>query len=391
MGENPIAILATLLAIVGLADWLGRQRGFRHAGAAAMAILLGALLANLGILPVAQDGVAAYDMVFALVTPSAIFLVLLEANLGALRQAGPRMLLAFVLGAIGTVAGVLVATAVVPLEIGDRMAPLAGMLAGTYIGGSANFNAVALEYGMNREGTLYTATIVADNVMTMVWIVVTLLLPALMRRLGAAPRLPPLDAAALPADAPVADTATPTVAVPVPLPDTLAISLPLALAVATVMLSTAVAAYAATAGWRVPSILVVTTVALLIAQLPVAARMTLAKPLGIWGLYLFLAAVGASADLEALMQAGRLGLLLFAFIIIVLAVHGVLIVAYGLLTRTDPDIIAIASTANIGGATTAFALAESFGRKDLVLPGILVGTLGTALGTYVGLALAGLL
>ncbi|PZO11028.1 MAG: hypothetical protein DCF27_01355 [Lysobacteraceae bacterium] len=145
MGGHPLTVLATLLATVALADWLGRQRGLHYAGAAAMAILLGALLANLGILPVAQDGVAAYDMVFALVTPSAISLVLLEANLRALRQAGPRMLLAFALGAVGTVAGVLVATAVVPLEIGDRMAPLAGMLAGTYNGGSANFNAVALE------------------------------------------------------------------------------------------------------------------------------------------------------------------------------------------------------------------------------------------------------
>lgn len=134
MGENAVSVLAILLATVALADWLGRQRGFRHAGAAAMAILLGALLANLGVLPVAQDGVAVYDMVFALVTPSAIFLVLLEANLRALRLAGPRMLLAFALGAVGTVAGVLVATAVVPLEIGDRMAPLAGMLTASYIG-----------------------------------------------------------------------------------------------------------------------------------------------------------------------------------------------------------------------------------------------------------------
>ncbi len=389
MGDNPIAVLAMLLAAVALADWLGRRRGFRHAGAAAMAIVLGALLANLGVLPVAHEGVAAYDMVFALVTPAAIFLVLLEANLRALRQAGPRMLLAFALGAMGTVAGVLVATAVVPLDIGDRLAPLAGMLAATYIGGSANFNAVAIEYGMTGEGTLYTATIMVDNVMTMVWIVVTLLLPTLMRRLGAAPRLLALDAAAFPGPAPA--TATPAAGLPPPLPDTLAISLPLALAVATVALSTALAAYAAAAGWRVPSILLVTSVALLVAQFPIASRMTLAKPLGIWGMYLFLAAVGASADLASLMQAGALGLSLFAFVITVLVVHGLVVVVYGLLSRTDADIIAIASTANIGGATTAFALAESFGRKDLVLPGILAGTLGTALGSYIGIALASML
>ncbi len=389
MGENPIVVLAILLAAVALADWLGRRRGFRHAGAAAMAIVLGALLANLGVLPVAHDGVAAYDMVFALVTPAAIFLVLLEANLRALRQAGPRMLLAFALGAIGTVAGVLVATAVVPLDVGDRLAPLAGMLAATYIGGSANFNAVAIENGMTGEGTLYTATIVVDNVMTMVWIVVTLLLPTLMRRLGAAPRLRPQGGEAHLAPAPA--TGAPAAGLPPPLADTLAISMPLALAVSTVALSTAVAAYAATAGWRVPSILLVTSVALLIAQLPVASRMTLAKPLGIWGMYLFLAAVGASADLASLMQAGSLGLALFGFVIIVLVVHGLVIVLYGLLSRTDADVIAIASTANIGGATTAFALAESFGRRDLVLPGILAGTLGTALGSYIGIALASML
>ncbi|MFY2764645.1 DUF819 family protein [Arenimonas sp. MALMAid1274] len=61
------------------------------------------------------------------------------------------------------------------------------------------------------------------------------------------------------------------------------------------------------------------------------------------------------------------------------------------LTRTSPEIIAIASTANLRGATTAFVLAESFDRKVLVMPGILVGTSGTALGTYGALALAGIL
>jgi uncharacterized membrane protein len=46
--------------------------------------------------------------------------------------------------------------------------------------------------------------------------------------------------------------------------------------------------------------------------------------------------------------------------------------------------IAIVSQANIGGGTTAIALAETFGRKELIVPAILVGTLGNALGTYLG-------
>ena len=38
--------------------------------------------------------------------------------------------------------------------------------------------------------------------------------------------------------------------------------------------------------------------------------------------------------------------------------------------------------------TSALALAKSLGRGDLVLPGILAGSLGTALGTFAGFAVA---
>ena len=42
------------------------------------------------------------------------------------------------------------------------------------------------------------------------------------------------------------------------------------------------------------------------------------------------------------------------------------------------------ANANIGGSTTAFVVARSLGREDLVLPAILVGALGNAIGTYAG-------
>ncbi len=46
--------------------------------------------------------------------------------------------------------------------------------------------------------------------------------------------------------------------------------------------------------------------------------------------------------------------------------------------------MAVASQANIGGGTSALALARSLNRPDLVLPAILIGSLGLALGTYLG-------
>jgi uncharacterized membrane protein len=59
--------------------------------------------------------------------------------------------------------------------------------------------------------------------------------------------------------------------------------------------------------------------------------------------------------------------------------------------RQSPVLAAIASQANIGGGTTALALARSLAREDLVLPAILVGSVGTALGTFVGFWVVGLL
>ena len=53
--------------------------------------------------------------------------------------------------------------------------------------------------------------------------------------------------------------------------------------------------------------------------------------------------------------------------------------------------IIIASNANIGGPTTAAAMAVSKGWTKLVGPAMLVGTLGYVLGTYAGLLVGSIL
>ena len=71
-------------------------------------------------------------------------------------------------------------------------------------------------------------------------------------------------------------------------------------------------------------------------------------------------------------------------LILVVLYLGLLFVIIGGLIYRDWDMISIASQANIGGGASAIALAESFNRKELILPAILVGSLGNALGTYLG-------
>jgi len=68
----------------------------------------------------------------------------------------------------------------------------------------------------------------------------------------------------------------------------------------------------------------------------------------------------------------------------VLLVHGLMQFGVGRLLRLSPETLAIASSANVGGTLTILPIARGLRRMDLLLPGILVGSLGNAIGTYAG-------
>jgi len=375
--------LAVLAGTVLAADRLARTSFGRRLGAALIAIVVAAVLANVGVIPSASNAPPLYEAIFGVVAPIALFLMMLDVRLDRLRAAGKPMLIAFGAGTVGILAGVTLALAVTDARevFGERLAPLAGMFAATYTGGGANFNAVALHYGMQKEGVLFAGALAIDNIMTTAWIAVTLAMPAMLGRwLGGARAV----AAPTPAEATTAEES--------PGPFTLtALAAPLALGLAAWWLTEVSADWLSGRGLNVPSILVITTLGLVLAQLPWARHLAGARPLGLYAIYLFLAVVGAHAELAALGQLGRIGVSMIAFVTVVLLVHGLVIVGAGRVLRYDVQLVAIASTANVGGATTAMALAESFRRHDLLLPGILAGSLGNALGTYLGFLVVGLL
>ena len=84
-------------------------------------------------------------------------------NLKRIVRESGRMLLIFLIGAIGVVMGAILAFYLI--EIGDEAYKLAGVFIGTYTGGSVNFMAVGktLEF---LDSPLFSATIVVDNVFT---------------------------------------------------------------------------------------------------------------------------------------------------------------------------------------------------------------------------------
>jgi uncharacterized membrane protein len=377
-GRDPLFVLAVLALCVVGSELFVRRTALRHLGSALVVIVVTAVVANAGLIPTYADGVSAvYDGVFAYVAPLGIFWLLLRVNLRDVRRAGAPMIAAFVAGAVGTILGVVAGMAVVGGEasFGESFRALGGMFVGTYIGGSPNFNAVAAEYGVQTNGVLYASATAVDALMTAVWMAATLAAPRLLGKLRA--RRAALPVAPVAAGDPAAQLGLED--------DTESVHpLDLALLLALGALAWLVSGWLHAWNEDVQSYLVLTGIALVLAQVPAVARLRGSRALGMFAVYLFLAVIGAACDVGALQESGALGFDLLLFVTIVIGVHGALTFGTARALRIDPVVAAVASQANIGGGTTALAVARSLGRPDLVLPGMLVGSLGTALGTALG-------
>ncbi|HEX7049303.1 MAG TPA: DUF819 family protein [Longimicrobiales bacterium] len=178
MIDQPLALAAAIAGITALAFWLDRRFAWaRKAGATLLVIAFGAILSNLGLVAPASP---VYGAITGPVTSLAIVWLLLAVDLRDLRAAGPRMLGAFTIASVATVIGAIIATRTFADAFPSEAWKLAGVLTGTYIGGSLNFVAVGRELGL--PDTLFTAATAADNVVTALWMAATLMLPVWLDR-----------------------------------------------------------------------------------------------------------------------------------------------------------------------------------------------------------------
>ncbi len=376
---HPLFILTVLCVNVVVSEWLVRHTFFKHFGSALLVIVVTAVTANLGVIPTNSTEAPIYSGVFTYVAPLAIFWLLLPVNLRSVLRAGFPMLAMFLIGSAGTVVGVVVAMKVIggAESIGELYRPLGAAFVGTYTGGSVNFNALALHYGLVKEGVLYGAATAADNILTALWMVVTIAVPRFLSRYWPAGIGAKNSTSAEAVESSVIEDDTESV-------HPIDVGVLLAAGSAAIWLADLLADWLSGRGVNVPSVLILTTFALVLAQIPAVNRLRGTRVLGMFSVYLFLAVIGAYCDVAALSGIGRLGATLLVFVMVVVFIHGVITFVLARLFRIDVDVAAVASQANIGGATSALALARSLSRPDLVLPAVLVGSLGYGIGTYLG-------
>lgn len=320
-------------------------------------------------------------MINRFLVPLAVPMLLFDSDLKRVVSDTGSLLLAFFVGAIATIVGTLVAYPLLPLtslgpDVGWRVACA---LAARHIGGAINFVAVADT--LNVGGSAVSAAIAADNVVVALYFVF----------------LFSISKQGTPSDAPEGDASEITVTDPGDIG-----SADDGLGDSTITLSSlgtalSVASCLVTAGG-------ILTRAILPAgtsSLPLTSSLTVLSAtlfpkffsrigaagtaVGITFIQMFFAASGAAGSIQLVLKSAPS---LFLFSALQIGVHFGTLMALGRgIFRLPPRELYLASNANVGGPTTAAAMAQAKDWKRLVLPALLIGILGYATATAIALAL----
>ncbi|KZE38536.1 hypothetical protein AV656_06415 [Bhargavaea cecembensis] len=353
----------------------------------AIIALAGALiLSNLKIIP---TDAPAYDAVWTYVIPLAIPLLLYQANLKRVWNESGRLLILFLISSVGTVAGAYIAFFALS-EFIPELALIAAVMTGSYIGGSVNLAALSAKFNVS-EGML-SSTIVADNLMMALYFFVLIAIPAVgfFRRNFPTPHIDRVEQSAADEDGTLA--ASYWQRKEISLKD---IALSAGSAFVIVAVSFKIAEIFGSiipdegAGWLLlggllgDKYLMLTTITVAAVTLMPKFFDSLngAQEIGTYLIYIFFVVIGVPASLPLLIQNAPL-LLVFVFLMVL--ANMVVTFGVGRLFKFSLEEMIVASNANIGGPTTAAAMAIAKGWKDLIVPVMLVGTMGYIIGNYIG-------
>mgnify|MGYP003326052704 FL=1 len=131
----------------------------------------------------------------------------------------------------------------------------------------------------------------------------------------------------------------------------------------------------------IPSVLWLTTLALIFGHIGPFVRSPGAMQLGTLALNFFFVIIGIYSRIDAILL---VGVAVFFYTSIVVGIHGVVVYGVGRMLRMDIGTVTIASQAAVGGPSSAVAVAVSRGWNELILPAIAGGWRGYAIGNYLG-------
>lgn len=382
---EPMAVFAWLASLVAVIFWLSSLPRFRRLFAVTPPVIyayfIPTISTTIGITPQASS---AYDWTIRYLLPTALLLLMITVDLRSLLRLGPMALFMLVTGTVGILIGGPVALIVFGPLLPDESWKGLAALSGSWIGGSANMMAIARSVG--TPDALLGPIIVVDTVVGYGWMGVLLFFSGWQHRFDVRTR----------ARAEAIDRTNRRLA------ELASHRHPLELWHVAVIVGLGLggAVLGVVLGRQLPvlgdptiishttwAVLIVVTGGLLLSFTPVARLEEVgASRFGFTALYLMMAAVGAQADLKAVLEAP-------AFVgagLLWIGIHAVVLYVGARLVRAPLFFVATASMANIGGPASAPVVAGIY-HPAMAPVGLLMAVGGYALGIYGGLLCAWLL
>lgn len=373
-----IGIAAISIVLEQKYTWAAKVTG------AIIALIASIVLANIGIIPTVSP---VYDTVWSYVVPVAIPLLLLKADLKKIKKESGRMFGIFHISALGTVIGTFV-SAFVFASVIPHVAEIAGMMTGSYIGGGVNF--VAMTSSFSTPENITNATIVADNLVMVVYFFIVMAIPSMkiFKKWGMATEGKVEEG--------VSNYWTKK---EISLKD-IAVSLAIAFSVACIsnLLSTFIVTVIPETNGLTTMLksilgnmyLIMTTLMLIVATVfsKQLENINGGEEIGTFLIYLFFVVLGVPASISEIIKNGAF-IVLFCTLAVV--IHLIVTLGVGKIFKCKLDELLLASNACIGGPTTAVAMAIAKGWNGLIIPAMVSGVWGYVLGNYAGIIVGNLL
>lgn len=394
--DNTWALMAITCGWVAFSIYAEQKWAWASKLSGAIIALIGAVvLTNTHIIPASAPWFD--DIIWGYVVPMAIPLLLMQCDIKKIGKESGKMLIVFLIGAVGTTCGAVIAYKLLGGAIPNSEG-VAAIMTGSYIGGGVNF--AALSGAFNVPGETIAATTVADNMLMALYFFVLIAIPSIgfFRKHFAHPHLDEVEAVGVSEEAKTQAAAF-WARKPISLRD---IAFDIGLSVIIVSVSTELAKLI---GGAIPTTnvvlsmlnalfgnkyLIMTTISMIIATAfsgPIS-NLSGCQEIGTFLIYLFFFVIGVPASIMMIITNAPL---LFVFCLIMVVVNMLFCFVFGKILKFNLEEIILASNANIGGPTTAAAMAISKGWTKLVGPIMLVGTLGYVVGTYFGIFVGNLL
>ena len=384
MISDPLLLLAFMFAVVAFTRFLEKRFTFvERISSAVLCTLLGITFANIGVIPTTVESVT-NATVFEFAIPYTIVLVIIGTNVREILTAGRPLLVAYIIAVLGSFVGGLACGVLMTAWVGPETWKLSGAFAGAFAGGGMNFAAVG--QGLDITPSTFAAAAVADNLTTVPYLLTQVGLVGVLSAMFVKRARTGSNSTAeqnggsdnTNVDAEVADIRREWTVAEMNIIEMSALAgIPLAVLWLARRLGEVVPG--------IPEVLWLTTIALVLSQLPIIRKLRGAQVASYFALHMFFIVLGASSVVSEVFEAG---LPIFGFMIAIIVVHMLVVYGLGLFARLDLPTVSVASQAAIGGPGSALALSMAMKWDRLVTPGVIVGIFGYALGNYLGFACA---